>query len=122
MEAMTLGNTVSEELCELTWTASVDRCSTLYQRKEASWRLYGSCDQSWPPLGLEEASSVSLAPLEKDRCNYIPITDRFLTGLIQVHVKVLFLSLRLTAGAAAGHIWLFCSFMLIVLVFVKVQQ
>lgn len=67
----------NEELCQLTWTASVDRCSTLYQRKVASWRLYVSCDRSWPPLCSEEASSASLAPLAKARCHYTPITGRF---------------------------------------------
>lgn len=51
---------------DLTWTASVGHCSTLYRRKEASWRLYASCDQSWPPLCSVEASSASLAPLAKD--------------------------------------------------------
>lgn len=44
------------------WTASVGRCSTPYQTMEASWHLYVSCDQSWRPLCLGEASSVSLAP------------------------------------------------------------
>lgn len=44
------------------WTASAGHCSTLYQRREASWRLSVSCDQSWLPLCSGEASSASLAP------------------------------------------------------------
>lgn len=49
----------------LTWTASAGHCSTLYQKREASWRLYESCDQSLLPLYSEEVSLVFLAPLEK---------------------------------------------------------
>lgn len=102
----------NEELCQLTWTASVDRCSTLYQRKEASWRLYVSCDRSWPPLCSEEASSASLAPLAKARCHYTPITGRFfLTGFIQVYVDMLFLIPHTNSSNS--------SFMIVALVFTK---
>lgn len=50
----------------LTWTASVCRCSKLCRRREASWRQCASCGQSWLQLCLVEASSTSLAPLERD--------------------------------------------------------
>lgn len=96
----------SEERCDLTWTASVGHCSTLYQRRAASWRLFASCDQSWRPLCSVEASSASLAPLSKHMIyyilyiityfNYTPIFVRFVLIFPKVYMDIIFVSLRLT--------------------------
>lgn len=50
-----------------TWTAIVDRCSKLFQTREASLRLSERCGQSWPRLCLVEASLTSPVPLQKNK-------------------------------------------------------
>lgn len=88
-------------LCDLTWTASVGRCSTLFQKREASWRLSVSCDQSWPQLCSVEASSASLAPLAKDRWDHFQSSNSF--SLI-LHKSTISASLRLEKIKMTGII------------------